>query len=80
MERLGDFCEMFGEDAIIASPILGATLTTRGDTQMCGIPYHALDTYLAKLIRCGKTVAIAELIGDNGRREVTRIVKPGIEN
>ena len=53
MFRLGDFYEMFGEDAVIASPVLGATLTHRGSQPMCGVPYHALNTYLAKLIRAG---------------------------
>jgi DNA mismatch repair ATPase MutS len=48
MFRLGDFYEMFGEDAIVASPILGATLTHRNDQPMCGVPYHALNNYLAK--------------------------------
>ena len=47
MFRLGDFYEMFGEDAVVASPILGATLTQRNGAPLCGVPYHALDTYLA---------------------------------
>ena len=85
MFRLGDFYEMFGEDAIIASPILGATLTQRGGQPLCGIPYHALDAYLAKLIRAGKTAALCDQMEDPRtvkkgqivRREVTRIVTPG---
>ncbi|MBO7721029.1 MAG: DNA mismatch repair protein MutS [Kiritimatiellae bacterium] len=83
MFRLGDFYEMFGEDAIIASPILGATLTHRGDQPMCGVPYHALNSYLAKLIRAGKTAALCDQMEDPKtakglvRREVTRIVTPG---
>ena len=85
MFRLGDFYEMFGEDAVIASPILGATLTQRGGAPLCGIPYHALDAYLAKLIRAGKTAAICDQMEDPRlvkkgqvvRREVTRIVTPG---
>ena len=85
MFRLGDFYEMFGEDAIIASPILGATLTQRGGAPLCGIPYHARDAYLAKLIRAGKTAAICDQMEDPRlvkkgqvvRREVTRIVTPG---
>ncbi len=85
MFRLGDFYEMFGEDAIIASPILGATLTQRAGAPLCGIPYHALDAYLAKLIRAGKTAAICDQMedprlvkkGNVVRREVTRIVTPG---
>ncbi len=83
MFRLGDFYEMFGEDAIIAAPILGATLTHRGDQPMCGVPYHALNAYLAKLIRAGKTAALCDQVEDPKlakglvRREVTRIVTPG---
>jgi DNA mismatch repair protein MutS len=85
MFRLGDFYEMFGEDAVIASPILGATLTQRNGMPMCGVPYHALDAYLAKLIRAGKTAALCEQVEDPKtvkagqivRREVTRIITPG---
>ncbi len=83
MFRLGDFYEIFGEDAIIASPILGATLTHRGDQPMCGVPYHALNAYLAKLIRAGKTAALCDQMEDPKlakglvRREITRIVTPG---
>ena len=83
MFRLGDFYEMFGEDAIVAAPILGATLTHRGDQPMCGVPYHALNSYLAKLIRAGKTAALCDQVEDPKtakglvRREVTRIVTPG---
>ena len=83
MFRLGDFYEMFGEDAVVAAPIMGATLTRRGSQPMCGVPYHALNTYLAKLIRVGKTAAICEQVEDPKtvkglvRREVTRIITPG---
>ena len=83
MFRLGDFYEMFGEDAVIAAPILGATLTHRGDQPMCGVPHHALNAYLAKLIRAGKTAALCDQVEDPKlakglvRREVTRIVTPG---
>ena len=83
MFRLGDFYEMFGEDAVIASPVLGATLTHRGNTPMCGVPYHALNNYLAKLIRAGMTAALCEQVEDPKtvkglvRREVTRIITPG---
>lgn len=83
MFRLGDFYEMFGEDAVVASPILGATLTRRGNQPMCGIPFHALNSYLAKLIRAGKTAALCDQVEDPKtakglvRREVTRIVTPG---
>ena len=64
MFRLGDFYEMFGEDAIVAAPILGATLTHRGDQPMCGVPYHAINGYLAKLIRAGKTAALCDQVED----------------
>lgn len=83
MFRLGDFYEMFGEDAVTASPILGATLTHRANMPMCGVPYHALDSYLAKLIRAGKTAALCDQVEDPKlakklvRREITRIVTPG---
>ena len=83
MFRLGDFYEMFGEDATIASPILGATLTHRGDQPMCGVPYHAINSYLAKLIRAGKTAALCDQVEDPKtakglvRREITRIITPG---
>ena len=83
MFRLGDFYEMFGEDAIVASPILGATLTQRNGQPMCGVPYHALSSYLAKLIRAGKTAALVDQVEDPKtakglvRREITRIVTPG---
>ena len=83
MFRLGDFYEMIGEDAIVAAPILGATLTHRGDQPMCGVPHHALNSYLAKLIRAGKTAALCDQVEDPKlakglvRREVTRIVTPG---
>ena len=83
MFRLGDFYEMFGEDALVASPILGATLTKRNGMPMCGVPYHALNGYLAKLIRAGKTAALCDQVEDPKtakglvRREVTRIVTPG---
>ena len=83
MFRLGDFYEMFGEDAILAAPILGATLTHRNAQPMCGVPHHALSTYLAKLIRAGKTAALCDQVEDPKtakglvRREITRIVTPG---
>ena len=83
MFRLGDFYEMFGEDAVTASPILGATLTHRGNQPMCGVPYHALESYLQKLIRAGMTAALCDQVEDPKlakglvRREVTRIVTPG---
>ena len=83
MFRLGDFYEMFGEDAIVAAPILGATRTHRGNQPMCGVPHHALNAYLAKLIRAGKTAALVDQVEDPKtakglvRRDITRIVTPG---
>ncbi|KJR44657.1 DNA mismatch repair protein MutS [Desulfosporosinus sp. I2] len=86
--RLGDFYEMFGEDAEIAAPILQIALTGRdaGDGKriaMCGVPYHALDNYLPKLVNAGHKVAICEQVEDAKntkgivKREIIRIVSPG---
>ncbi len=84
--RLGDFYEMFFKDAEIVSKELGLTLTSRsGDVAknpMCGIPYHAVDSYLGKLVTKGYRVAIAEQIGDPKakgltKREVVKVVTPG---
>src|SRR6266540_5165237 len=68
--RMGDFYEMFYEDALVASRALELTLTSRskdtagGAIPMCGIPYHALDTYLPRLVRKGYRVAICEPVED----------------
>ena len=84
--RCGDFYETYGDDAIVASQILGITLTKRnnggntGDTPMAGFPHHALDTYLPKLIRAGKRVAICDQLEDpkkkraaiKGKKEIGR--------
>ncbi len=81
--RLGDFYEMFFDDAVEASRILDIALTKRNKIPMCGIPYHAADTYLAKVLRAGKKVAICDQVEDSSeakgivRREVTRIITPG---
>ena len=82
--RMGDFYEMFFEDAHIASKILDIALTSRqNDIPMCGIPYHAADNYLARLIKAGKRVAICEQLetvpssGPIVKREVVRVVTPG---
>jgi DNA mismatch repair protein MutS len=86
--RLGDFYEMFFEDAEKAAPILDVVLTARGrggesEAPMCGVPYHAADVYIAKLIRHGLRVAICDQIGDPTaskgivKREIIRIVTPG---
>lgn len=86
--RMGDFYELFFEDAEHASRLLGITLTTRGESagtpiKMAGVPYHAADQYLAKLVKLGESVAICEQIGDPAtskgpvERKVMRIVTPG---
>jgi DNA mismatch repair protein MutS len=86
--RMGDFYEMFYEDAERASRLLDLTLTTRGVSagapiKMAGVPYHAVEQYLAKLVRIGESVAICEQVGDPATskgpvdRQVTRIVTPG---
>ncbi len=81
--RLGDFYEMFFEDAKIASEILNITLTKRHTTPMCGIPYHAAAGYLERLVKAGVKVAICEQVENPSeakgivKREVTRIVTPG---
>ncbi len=81
--RMGDFYEMFFEDAQQAAPILGVAITKRAGVPMCGVPYHALDGYLAKVIRRGLKAAVCEQTEDPKtakglvRREITRIVTPG---
>ncbi len=81
--RLGDFYEMFYDDAKEAARVLDIALTRRQNMPMCGVPYHAVDAYLAKLIRAGWKVAICEQVEDPAtakgivRREITRIVTPG---
>jgi len=80
--RLGDFYEMFFEDAKTAAPILNVALTKRGGTPMCGVPYHAAQAYLARLLKAGKRVAIAEqtseaVPGKLVEREIARILTPG---
>src|SRR6266705_2888401 len=86
--RMGDFYELFYDDAERASRLLDITLTTRGASagapiKMAGVPYHAVDQYLAKLVRMGESVAICEQIGDPATskgpvdRQVTRIITPG---
>ena len=81
--RLGDFYEMFFEDAKTVSSILGIVCTKRCDYPMCGFPYHALDIHLPKLLEAGVKVAIAEQMEDPRfakgivKREITRIITPG---
>ncbi len=80
--RLGDFYEMFFEDAKTAAPILNVALTKRGGTPMCGVPYHAAQNYIARLLKAGKRVAIAEqtseaIPGKLVDREIARILTAG---
>jgi DNA mismatch repair protein MutS len=86
--RMGDFFELFFEDAIEAAPILEVTLTARhkggeNETPMCGVPHHAIDSYIGKLLAAGRKVAICDQVEDPAeakglvRREVTRVVTPG---
>mgnify|MGYP003351615709 FL=1 len=87
--RMGDFYEMFYEDALVASRALELTLTSRSKDAggqgipMCGVPYHAVDGYLTRLVKKGFRVAICEQVEDPKkakglvRREVVRVVSPG---
>ena len=86
--RMGDFYEMFFEDAVNASKLLEITLTARDGgagkkVPMCGVPHHAADTYIARLINKGRKVAICEQVEDPGevkglvKREVVRVITPG---
>ena len=87
--RCGDFYETYSEDAIVAAEILGITLTKRANGQakhveMAGFPFHALDTYLPKLVRAGKRVAICDQLEDPKltkklvKRGITELVTPGV--
>ena len=86
--RMGDFYELFFDDAVAAAQLLDITLTTRGQIEgepikMAGVPYHAVEQYLARLVKLGKSVAICEQVGEVGaskgpvERKVVRIVTPG---
>ncbi|HUT08190.1 MAG TPA: DNA mismatch repair protein MutS, partial [Candidatus Latescibacteria bacterium] len=81
--RLGDFYEMFYDDAKIAAPILDIALTSRQKVPMCGVPYHAVGSYLPKLLRQGHKVAICEQVEDPKaakgvvKREVIKVLTPG---
>ncbi len=89
--RMGDFYELFFEDAQTASRLLGITLTTRGQSAgapipMAGVPFHSAEGYLAKLVALGRSVAICEQIGDPAtskgpvERKVVRVITPGTLN
>src|SRR4249919_1660811 len=86
--RMGDFYELFHADAERAAKLLDITLTTRGASagqpiRMAGVPYHAVEQYLAKLVKAGESVAICEQVGDPAtakgpvERKVVRVVTPG---
>ncbi len=91
--RLGDFYELFFEDATIAAPILDVVLTKRGKSEddhipMCGVPYHSSNPYIAKLLKAGFKIAVCEQLESPAeakkrgpksvvRREVVRIITPG---
>ena len=86
--RMGDFYELFYDDAKVAAQLLDITLTARGQSAgqpipMCGVPFHAADSYLARLVSLGRSVAICEQVGDPAtskgpvERRVQRIVTPG---
>jgi DNA mismatch repair protein MutS len=86
--RVGDFYETFGNDAVVASTVLGITLTKRGagsatETELAGFPYHSMDTYLHKLVKAGYRVAICDQLEDPKmvkgivKRGVTELVTPG---
>ncbi len=81
--RLGDFYEMFDEDARLVSRLLNLTLTHKAESPMCGIPYHAAKIYIARLLRLGKKVAVAEQVGEISpkggltERKVTEVITPG---
>ena len=86
--RMGDFYELFFDDAVRAARLLGITLTQRGNSngepiKMAGVPFHAVDQYLAKLVKLGESIAICEQIGDPStskgpvERKVLRVITPG---
>ncbi|MCL2042912.1 MAG: DNA mismatch repair protein MutS [Treponema sp.] len=85
--RLGDFYEMFAEDAVEVSALLNLTLTSRNGLPMCGVPYHAARTYIGRLLKHGKKIAICEQIPQSGKgsrkgsqvmdRQVVEVITPG---
>src|SRR5688572_23863422 len=80
--RLGDFYEMFFEDAQVGAQLLNVALTKRGVIPMCGIPFHAANGYIARILRAGRKVAICDQVeeakpGQLVKREVTQILSPG---
>ncbi len=83
MFRMGDFYELFFEDAKIASPLMDVVLTSRGGVPMCGVPYHAIKTYVSRVLEGGKKVAIAEQMEDPKtakglvKRDIIQVITPG---
>src|SRR5260221_3919641 len=80
--RLGDFYEMFFEDAQTGAQLLNVALTRRGVIPMCGIPFHAAGAYIARILKAGRKVAICDQMEDARpgqlvKREVTQILSPG---
>src|SRR5215510_11163121 len=80
--RLGDFYEMFFEDAQVGAQLLNVALTKRGVVPMCGIPFHAANSYIGRLLKAGRKVAICDQVEDARpgqlvKREVTQILSPG---
>src|SRR5712675_1545807 len=80
--RLGDFYELFFEDAVTGAQLLNVALTKRGVIPMCGIPFHAANNYIARVLRAGRKVAICDQVEDARpgqlvKREVTQILSPG---
>jgi DNA mismatch repair protein MutS len=81
--RLGDFYEMFAEDAIEISSLLNLALTSRNGVPMCGVPYHAARSYIARLLKHGKKIAICEQLSEPGKdrkiidRQVVEVITPG---
>ena len=81
--RLGDFYEMFAQDAVEVSSLLNLTLTSRNGLPMCGIPYHAAKTYIARLLKLGKKIAVCEQLTAPGKgnkvieRDVVEVITPG---
>ncbi|MDR3356112.1 MAG: DNA mismatch repair protein MutS [Spirochaetaceae bacterium] len=82
--RLGDFYEMFADDALEISALLNLTLTHRNGLPMCGVPYHAARSYIARLLKYGKKIAICEQVGEPAKgktllieRDVVEVISPG---
>src|SRR4029079_4750471 len=80
--RLGDFYELFFEDAQVGAQLLNVALTKRGVIPMCGIPFHAANSYIGRILKAGRKVAIGEQLEDARpgqlvKRDVTQILSPG---